>query len=69
MMLDYDNDGRRLLASERAERLMEEMRRSRRLTPDAAGYRTRITPRQLLRRFAAHERSKKPESAIPAYDA
>lgn len=37
-MVYYDTDNRLQLAREHADRLATEMRRSRRLTPDEAGY-------------------------------
>jgi hypothetical protein len=37
-MVYYDNHTRRQLAREHADRLANEMRRSRRLTPDEVGY-------------------------------
>lgn len=68
-MLDYDNDSRRQLAREHVERLTEEMRRSRSLTPDAAGFPGRARLGGLLRRALHLGRVKQPESGIPAYDA
>jgi hypothetical protein len=68
-MLDYDNEARLLLAREHAESLAEEMRRSRRLTPDVAGFPARTRLRELLRRAAHFGRANEPESSIPVYDA
>jgi len=69
-MLDYDNDSRRLLARERAERLADEMRRTRRITPDVAGFPGRTRVGDLLRRVMRLDRIKapEPEHSIPAYD-
>jgi hypothetical protein len=67
-MLDYDNDSRRLLAREHAERLAHEMRRTRRITPDVAGFPGRTRLGELLRRVTRLNRAKAPESSIPAYE-
>jgi hypothetical protein len=68
-MLNYDNESRLQLAREHAEWLADEMRRSRRLTRDAAGYPGRKRLGELLRRGVRLGRVKEPESSIPAYDA
>jgi hypothetical protein len=67
-MLDYDNHSRRLLAHEHAERLADEMRRTRHITPDVAGFPGRTRLGELLRRVKRLSRAKAPESSIPAYD-
>ena len=67
-MLLPDSDSRFQLAREHAERLAEEMRRSRRLTPDMAGLPGRASLAKLLRRVARRGRVKEPER-IPRYDA
>jgi hypothetical protein len=68
-MLNYDNDARRQFAREQAERLADEMRRSRRLTPNEAGYPSRASMSELLRRAARLGRAKEPKPRAPAYDA
>jgi hypothetical protein len=52
-MLDYDNEARRLFAREHAERLADDMRRSRLHTPTKAGFSGRSRIGEFLRR-AAH---------------
>lgn len=66
MALIYDNESRLQLANEHAQRLADEMRRSRRLTPDEAGYPGRASLGELLRRAARLGRVKELESPIPA---
>jgi hypothetical protein len=68
MMLNYDNDLRRQLAREHAELLAHEMRGSRRLTPTEAGYRSRASLGELLRRVVRLGRVKEAASHVPAYD-
>jgi hypothetical protein len=68
-MLNYDNEARLQLAREHAESLAEEMRRTRRLTPDIAGFPARTKMRELLCRVAHFGRAKEPESSIPVFDA
>jgi hypothetical protein len=65
-MLDYDNDSRRLLAREHAARLADEMRRTRRITPDVAGFPQRTRLVELLRRAMHLNRVKARESSVPA---
>ena len=67
-MLSYDDDLRRQLAREHAERLAHEMRRSRRLTPTEAGYPSRPSLGELLRRAARVGRVEEPAPHVPAYD-
>jgi hypothetical protein len=67
MMLDYHNELRRQLALEHAERLASDMRRSRRLTPVEAGFPSRPSLVELLRRAAHFGRAKGAEHQIPAY--
>jgi len=67
-MLNYDNHSRRLLAREHATRLADEMRRTRRITPDVAGFPGRTRLGELLRRVTRLNRVKGPESSFPAYD-
>ena len=67
-MLLYDSDSRLQLAREHAGRLAEEMRRSRRLTPDRAGLPSRASLAKLLRRATRRGRVSEPER-IPTYDA
>jgi hypothetical protein len=67
-MLLPDSDSRLRLAREQAERLAEEMRRSRRLMPDMAGLPGRASLAKLLRRAARRGRVNEPER-IPTYDA
>ena len=64
-MLDYDNEARRLFAREHAERLADDMRRSRPLTPNEAGYSGRSRIGDLLRRAAHHRHTEEPEPRIP----
>jgi len=52
-MLYYDPGARSLFAREHAERLADDMRRSRRLTPTEAGYPSRVSLGELLRRGRA----------------
>jgi hypothetical protein len=49
-MLNYDNDSRRQVAREHTDRLVDEMRRRRRLTPDRAGYPRRLWLGEVMRR-------------------
>jgi hypothetical protein len=66
-MIYYDPDGRLQLAHEHAEQLAAEMRRSRRLTADEAGYpRWARLAAELLVRVGRlrHGRSQR----VPAYD-
>jgi hypothetical protein len=67
-MLLPDSDSRFQLAREHAERLAEEMRRSRRLTPDMAALPGRPGLAKLLGRVARRGRVREPER-IPRYDA
>jgi hypothetical protein len=67
-MLDYDHVSRLQLAREQAERLADEMRRSRRLTPDVAGYPGPTRLGGLLRRLK-HLDAGKPERTTPVYNA
>jgi hypothetical protein len=69
IMFVYDNDSRLQLTREHAERLADEMRRSRRLTRDVAGFPGRARLGELLRRAARRGRMKESEKTIPAYDA
>jgi hypothetical protein len=66
-MLDYDNELRRQLSREHTERLANDMRRSRRLTPVEAGFPSRPSLGELLRRAARLGRVKGAEHHIPAY--
>jgi hypothetical protein len=68
-MLDYDNDARRLLAREHAERLADDMRRSRPLAPNEAGYSGRSHIGDLLRRAVRYRHTEEPEPRISAHDA
>jgi hypothetical protein len=68
-MLDYDNESRLQLAREHAERLADDMRRTRRLTPDAAGHPLRAGFGELLRGVARLGRKNEAEPSVPAYDA
>jgi hypothetical protein len=68
-VFNYDSDSRLQLAREHAERLADEMRRCRRLTPDVAGYPGRARRRDLLRRAVRLGRARESESSIPVYDA
>lgn len=63
----YDNEARRLLAREHVERLSDDMRRGRRLTPTEAGYPSGARVARLLGRAVRLGRFKEPR--IPAYDA
>lgn len=65
----YDNETRLQLAREQADRLADEMRRSRRLTADEAGNPSPARLREPLRRAARRRGAKEPEPTIPAYDA
>jgi hypothetical protein len=67
-MLLPDSDSRLQLAREHAERLAEEMRRSRPRTPGMAGQPVRASLAKLLRRVAQRGRVREPER-IPRYDA
>jgi hypothetical protein len=67
-MLLPDSDSRLQLARERGERLTDEMRRSRRLTPDMAGFPGRASLAKLMCRLARRRRVSEPEG-IPTYDA
>jgi hypothetical protein len=66
-MLLNDSDSRLQLAREHAERLAEEMRRSRRLMPDTAGLPGRASLAKVLRRATRRGRVSEPER-IPTYD-
>ena len=68
-MFIYDNDARLQLAREHAAWLADEMRRSRRLTPNEAGHPSRARLREVLGRVALRRRPKEAEPTIPAYDA
>jgi hypothetical protein len=67
-MLLNDSDSRLQLAREHAAWLAEEMRRSRRLTPDMVGLPSRASLAKLLRRATRRGRVSEPER-IPRYDA
>jgi hypothetical protein len=67
-MLLPDSDSRVQLAREYAERLAEEMRRSRCLTPDKTGEPGHLRLAKLLRRVARRGRVSEREG-IPTYDA
>jgi hypothetical protein len=67
-MLLNDSDSRLQLAREHVERLADDMRRSRRLTPDMAGFLGRVSLAKLLRRLERRGRVSEPER-IPTYDA
>ena len=67
-MLLSDSDSRLQLALEHAERLAEEMRRSRRLTPGMAGLPGRTSLAKLLRRAARRSRLSEPER-VSTYNA
>jgi hypothetical protein len=66
-MLLNDSDSRLQLAREHAERLAEEMRRSRRLMPDTAGLPGRASLANVLRRATRRGRVSEPER-IPTDD-
>jgi hypothetical protein len=68
-MLTYDNEARRQLAREHAERLADDMRRSRPPAPNEAGYSGRAGIGELLRRAARYRHTEEPEPRIPAHDA
>jgi hypothetical protein len=68
-MINYENDSRLLLALEHAERLADDMRRSRRLTADAAGYPVRAHVGRLLRRLGSMSRHNRAEPTLAPYDA
>ena len=63
----YDTDARRQLALEHAQRLADDMRRSRPLTPVAAGPAHFVGIRELLQRAAHIGRGKELEPAVPSY--
>jgi hypothetical protein len=65
-MVYYDTDSRIQLAREQADRLAGEMRRSRRLTPDTAGYPTRA---RLGAALAGRIEGLRRRSHRPAYQA
>ena len=67
-MLDYDNEARRLFAREHAERLADDMRRSRHLTPNEAGFSGRSRIGELLRRAAYYRHTEEPEPRVAAHD-
>jgi hypothetical protein len=67
-MLDYDNEARRLFAREHRERLAEDMRRSRPLTPNEAGSSGRSRIGELLRRAAPNRHAEEPEPRISAHE-
>jgi hypothetical protein len=67
-MVYYDTDSRRQLAREHAERLADDMRRTRRLTPDEAGHLSWASlVRALARRLEGKLRRK--GHRAPAYGA
>jgi hypothetical protein len=68
-MLDYGTESRLQAAREHAERLADDMRRSRRVTADVAGYPTRARLENLLRRLAHRGQATEGEPSVPAYDA
>ena len=68
-MLDYDNEARRLFAREHAERLADDMRRSRLHTPTKAGFSGRSRIGEFLRRAAHYRHTEEPEPRIVAHDA
>jgi hypothetical protein len=65
----YDNNARLQVAREHAEWLADEMRRSRRLTPDEAGLSSRLRLRELLHRVVLRRPLKEAEPRIRAYHA
>ena len=69
-MIDYGSETRLQFAREHAERLADDMRRSRRITAEAAGYPGRVRVGELLRRLARLGRTtSETEPNVPAYDA
>jgi hypothetical protein len=68
-MLDYDNEARRLFAREHTDRLADDMRRSRPLTPNGAGLSGRSRIGELLRRAAHFRHTEEPEPRVAAPDA
>lgn len=67
MVLNYDSASRLQFARERAERLTNEMRRGRRLTPEMAGFPSRTGLDRLLRRASLRlARAKQAQSPVPA---
>jgi hypothetical protein len=68
-MVSYEDESRRLLALEHAERLADDMRRSRRLTANAAGYPARARFDRLLRRLGRLGRHNRAEPTLAPYDA
>ena len=68
-MLNYGNESRQLLALEHAERLADDMRRSRRLTADGAGYPVCARFDRLLRRLGSLSRHNRAEPTLAPYDA
>jgi hypothetical protein len=67
-MFDYDTESRLQLAREHVDRLADDMRRTRRLTADAAGYPVRPRFRELVGRVARVGRRNEAEPTVPAYD-
>jgi hypothetical protein len=68
-MLEYNNELRRQLALEKAERLAAEMRSVRRLTPVEAGDPGRPGLGELMRRAVRLGRGKGVRRHMPAYHA
>jgi hypothetical protein len=68
-MLDYDNEARRLFAREHTERLADDVRRTRPLTPNEADYTGRSRIGEFLRRAAHYRHNEEPEPRIAGHDA
>jgi hypothetical protein len=67
-MLNYDNDARRQFAREHAERLADDMRRTRPLTLNEASYSGRSRIGAFLLRAARYRHAEEPELRISADD-
>jgi hypothetical protein len=68
-MINYENESRLQLALEHAERLADDMRRSRRPTADAAGYPVRARLDRLLHRLGHLGRHDGAEPTLAPHDA
>jgi hypothetical protein len=67
-MLDYHNEARRLLVREHAERLADDMRRSRRRAPNEAVHSGRAGIGELLGRATRYRHTGESEARPPTHE-
>lgn len=67
-MLDYHNEARRLLVREHAERLADDMRRSRHRAPSEAVHSGRAGIGELLRRATRYRHTGESEARLPTHE-